>query len=164
MKEKRSIKNRFTGQIIAEGECNSLAELVTANKANLSGANLSGANLSGADLSGADLSEADLTRANLSGAYLDGAYLDGAYLDGADLSGAKHGNHVFSGKFVQLVGVSEWPSPFLAYLTEAHGLRIIHGCRHFSESEAVDHWKDRTDRAGTRLALKLAQDWAKSIG
>ena len=32
MKEKRSIKNRFTGQIIAEGECNSLAELVTTNK------------------------------------------------------------------------------------------------------------------------------------
>ena len=115
---KRTIKNRFTGKIIAEGECESVAELATANRANLSE---------------------------------------------ADLSGAEYGEYVFTGKFIQIIDVSEWGAPFLAYRTESHGLRIMHGCRHFSEAEAVEHWQDRPDRAGTRLALGMAQDWAKLV-
>ena len=79
------------------------------------------------------------------------------------LSEAKHGDYIFTGKFMQITGVSEWPSPFFAYLTENHGLRIMHGCRHFSEAEAVKHWKGRTDRAMTRFCLNTAQAWAKSI-
>jgi hypothetical protein len=45
MKEKRSIKNRYTGVIIAEGEYDSLADLASATRAKLYGANLTGANL-----------------------------------------------------------------------------------------------------------------------
>ena len=98
MKEKRSIKHRYNGQFIAEGECESLAELASKCRADLRGADLSGAYLRGADLSGAylrgaylrgaDLRGADLRGADLSGADLRGADLSGAYLRGADLSGA----------------------------------------------------------------------------
>jgi hypothetical protein len=58
------IKNRFTGDVICEGE-ESIKELAVKNKANLYGANLSRANLSGADLSGANLYRANLYRAKI---------------------------------------------------------------------------------------------------
>ena len=95
-------------------------------------------------------------------ARLDWASLDGDRLDWARLDGAKYGEYVFTGKFIQVTGVSEWPSPFLAYLTESDGLRIMHGCRHFNEAEAVKHWADRTDRKMTRFCLATAQTWAKA--
>ena len=60
MKEKRSIKHRYNGQFIAEGECESLAELASKCRADLRGADLSGADLRGADLRGADLSGAKI--------------------------------------------------------------------------------------------------------
>ena len=47
------IKNRFSGDVIAESETKSIRELAIEFYKNLSGADLSGANLSGADLSGA---------------------------------------------------------------------------------------------------------------
>jgi len=200
-REKHSITNRYTGQIIAEGDYDSLAELVVAkvaNRANLDGANLyrasltganltganltganldganlyganlDGANLTGANLDGANLYRASLTGANLTGANLDGAnlyraILTGANLTGANLAGAKHGHYTFTGKFLQIIGVSEWSSPFFAYLTADHGLRIMHGCRHFSEAEAVEHWKGRANRTMTRFCLTTAQSWAKTL-
>ena len=98
---KIEIKNRWSGVVLFELECESLRDAVLkalATGANLRSANLSGAYLSGADLSGANLSganlrsanlrSADLSGANLSGAYLSGANLSGANLSGADLSGA----------------------------------------------------------------------------
>ena len=71
MKTKIEIKNRFTGLIIFEFECDGNTILKTVkeaikNKANLSGADLSEANLRWADLSGANLSGADLYEANQS--------------------------------------------------------------------------------------------------
>ena len=80
------IKNKYTNQIIIEGEGDSIKEFLERNKkANLFGADLSGANLSeanlfgvnlfGADLSGANLYKADLSEANLSKANLSGANL-----------------------------------------------------------------------------------------
>ena len=82
------IKNRWTGNLIFEGEFDCLRDAVAKARANLYGANLSGANLSGADLSGANLSGANLSGANLSGANLSGANLSRANLSGANLSGA----------------------------------------------------------------------------
>ena len=92
------IKNRYSGQVICEGE-ESIKSLCVKNKTNLGGANLWGANLRGADLRGAYLWGADLRGADLWGAYLGGAdlrgadlrgaYLWGAYLGEADLRGAK---------------------------------------------------------------------------
>jgi len=60
---KYQIKNRFTGEIICEGEAENFIKFVEAKKANLSKA----------DLSGANLSKADLSKANLYGANLYGA-------------------------------------------------------------------------------------------
>ena len=75
------IKNRFTDEVIFEGEFETLAHAVleaVAKKVSLSDANLTGANLSGANLSDANLTGANLTGANLSGASLTGANLSGA--------------------------------------------------------------------------------------
>lgn len=58
------IRNRYTGAIIFEGDCESVAEclrLAIAANANLSSADLRYANLSSADLSSADLRSADLS-------------------------------------------------------------------------------------------------------
>ena len=59
------IKNRFTDEIIIEGDYKDLREAVEKNKANLSEANLFGADLSGANLSGANLSRANLFGAKI---------------------------------------------------------------------------------------------------
>ena len=67
---KFKITNRFTDEVMIEGEANSFKEFVEANKADLSEADLSEADLSGADLSEADLSGVDLSEANLRGANL----------------------------------------------------------------------------------------------
>ena len=52
MKEKRSIKHRYNGQFIAEGECESLAELASKCRADLRGADLSGAKIDGHECNG----------------------------------------------------------------------------------------------------------------
>ncbi len=84
------IKNRYTNEIIIEGEANSIKELLEKNRgADLSGAGLRGANLREANLCGADLSGAELRGANLREANLCGADLCGADLREADLYGAK---------------------------------------------------------------------------
>ena len=90
------IKNRFTDEVIAEGDTvrqaaeNNKASLYRANlnEANLYGANLDGANLKGANLNGANLNRASLYEASLAGANLNRASLYGASLYGASLYGA----------------------------------------------------------------------------
>ena len=91
---KIQIRNRYTNQVIIEGEYKSIKDLLEKNKrADLSGTYLSEADLYGADLHGvnlreADLSEADLSGSNLRGANLSEADLSGTYLSEADLSRA----------------------------------------------------------------------------
>jgi len=96
---KLSIVNRWSGEVIIEGEHDDIKSLLEDNcGANLYGADLSGADLSGANLCRADLREANLCRAdlreanlcraNLSGANLSEANLCRADLREADLSGA----------------------------------------------------------------------------
>jgi len=77
---KYTIKNRFTDEVIVEGEANSFKEFVMEHKSDLIEADLSGANLNGANLNGANLSGADLYRADLNGANLYGADLSGAMI------------------------------------------------------------------------------------
>jgi len=98
MKTKIEIKNRFTGSIIFEFECDGNTVLKTIQEAlknradlreaDLRGADLRGANLSRADLRAADLREADLREADLREADLRGADLREADLREADLRGA----------------------------------------------------------------------------
>jgi hypothetical protein len=96
-----TIRDRWTGRILADGEFDDLRACVVAkvkegadlagaylSGADLTGAYLRGAYLSGADLTGAYLRGADLTGADLAGADLRGAYLTDAYLAGADLTDA----------------------------------------------------------------------------
>ena len=73
---KLSIVNRWSGEVIIEGEHDDIKSLLEDNcGANLYGADLSGADLSGANLCRADLREANLCRANLSGANLSRAII-----------------------------------------------------------------------------------------
>ena len=81
------IRNRWTNDIIYSGE--TIAEAVTANRADLREANLSGADLSGANLHDANFRGADLSYADLSGANLHDANFRGADLSGANFFGAK---------------------------------------------------------------------------
>jgi len=67
---KIEIKDRFTDEIILEGEAEFLKLFLEQNKANLRGADLNGANLSEANLGEANLEGADLIGADLSGANL----------------------------------------------------------------------------------------------
>ena len=122
---KVTIKHRFSGVVLYEGEHESLtaatsaavsadadlagADLAGANlaDADLAGANLAGANLAGADLARADLADADLAdadfagadlaRANLADAYLARANLADAYLADANLAGANLAGADFAG-------------------------------------------------------------------
>ena len=67
---KFQIKNKWTGEIIAESETDTFKQFIKQNKTNLCEANLREADLREADLYGADLREADLYEANLRGANL----------------------------------------------------------------------------------------------
>jgi uncharacterized protein YjbI with pentapeptide repeats len=169
------IKSRYSGAVLYSGEASNVRELLVnavRDHANLSSANLDGADLGGADLDGADLGGANLSSANLYGADLRGADLRGADLDGADLSsanlgganlgGAKIATFELTGDYLQLGGICEY-GPMFAYIAKDHGLRIMLGCRHFSDAEARAHWKDREDRRMTRLALIMAETWAKAL-
>ena len=73
MKQKFTIKNRYTNEIIIEMEAKTLKEVVEKNKADLREANFGEANLWGANLREANLWGADLWGANLWGANLWGA-------------------------------------------------------------------------------------------
>ena len=70
---KIEIKNRFTGEVICDGDFADLRDCIVKNKANLRSANLRNADLRDADLWGADLRNADLWGADLRGADLRGA-------------------------------------------------------------------------------------------
>jgi len=93
------IKNRYTGEIILEGEFETLAGLINANpsadlryadlrSADLGSADLRYANLRYADLRSADLRYADLRSADLSSADLRSADLRSADLRSANLRSA----------------------------------------------------------------------------
>jgi uncharacterized protein YjbI with pentapeptide repeats len=155
------IKHRYNGSVLLTVDRNTLSYAYLSG-ANLSGANLSGADLSGANLSGANLSGADLSGADLSDANLSGADLSGADLSGADLSGAKYGEYTMSGKFIQLLNIAEF-GPIIFYMTDTGDMRVICGCRHFSMPEALEHWKDRSDRPMTRAALQMAEIWKQHL-
>ncbi len=71
-----TIENRFTRQIIVQGEFPSLINAVEANKANLSWANLFDTDLHETNLTGANLTGANLTGANLIGADFRHAIID----------------------------------------------------------------------------------------
>jgi uncharacterized protein YjbI with pentapeptide repeats len=89
---KFEIKNRWTGAIIFEADCESLklcVQLAIEQQVSLRNANLVGADLRNANLVGANLVGADLRNANLVGADLRNANLVGAKLRNADLVGAK---------------------------------------------------------------------------
>ena len=142
------IKNRFTDEVIAEGDTvrqaaeNNKASLYRANlnEANLYGANLDGANLKGANLNGANLNRASLYEASLAGANLNraslygaslyeanlaGANLDGANLNRADLAGAK--GVVMSGTSPR--GYSHW-----AWI-KSGAIVYRAGCREFHSAD-----------------------------
>jgi len=82
------IKNRFSGAVIFEHDCEDNSIKLTLKLAFESGSNLSNANLRCADLRNADLSNANLSSANLRCADLRNADLRCADLRNADLSSA----------------------------------------------------------------------------
>jgi uncharacterized protein YjbI with pentapeptide repeats len=73
------ILNRYTGEVMFEGENKTIRQLALENQADLSGANLRSADLRSADLRSADLRSADLSGADLRSADLSGADLSGKF-------------------------------------------------------------------------------------
>lgn len=117
-------------------------------KEDLCGANLCEANLYRANLRGANLRGANLCGANLCGANLRGADLRGADLRGADLSEAL-GIRSF-------INVAEWGPLYVCSRTH-----ILVGCRWFTLSEALAHWKGNEFRKNTLALVEFcaAQGW-----
>jgi len=99
------IKNRFTGDILIDGEYESLRHACEANKTNLRDANLGGANLCGANLRYATLYDANLRDANLRGANLSDANLRDANLRDANLRDANLRGEILSKSPVILTGL-----------------------------------------------------------
>ena len=88
---KFQIKNRWTGELIVEGDFSSLAELVrdaVRRRVSLRDSNLSDSNLSGSDLRYSNLRYSNLRYSNLRGSNLSGSDLSGSDLSGSDLSGS----------------------------------------------------------------------------
>ena len=85
---KIEIKNRFTGEVICDGDFADLRDCIVKNKADLRNADLRCADLRGADLRYADLRNADLRGADLRCADLRCADLRDADLRYADLRNA----------------------------------------------------------------------------
>jgi hypothetical protein len=84
------ILNRYTEEVIIQGEHETIKELIEANfAADLREADLSGAYLRDSDLRDSDLWDSDLRGSNLRDADLRGSNLRDADLWGTDLGGAK---------------------------------------------------------------------------
>ena len=178
--DKPTIKHRYTGAVLFEGEAGmttrQMLEKATTSRANLYGANLYGANLYGANLSGANLRGADLRGADLRGADLRGADLGGADLGGADLRGADLGSADLRGADLggkKLIGERPFftvgpigsRSDYLqAFLTDG-GLMIGAGCffdtrEQFELALAAEHG-DNDHGQEYRAALVLIDAHAK---
>ncbi len=126
---------------------------VALEKAALDGARLDGARLDGARLVGASLDGASLVGARLDGARLDGASLVGARLDGARLVGAS----LVGASLVGALGIIDIGTPNgwrLVAVRHESGIMVAAGCRWFTFSAAVSHWRNRQDRKETRAALE----------
>ena len=105
------IKNRFTDEVIAEGD--TVHEAAENNRANLDRANLDWARLNGANLDSANLDWANLDRANLDGANLNRASLNGAkgvVMSGTSPRGYSHWAWIKSGAIVYRAGCREFHS------------------------------------------------------
>ena len=105
-------------------------------RAHLAGAYLADANLAGADLARADLAGANLAGANLADANLARAHLAGANLADANLAGAKY-----------LLDCGTPHGWRIVVVRHNDGIRIAAGCRWLTFSAAVEHWRNRNDRA-----------------
>ena len=142
------IKNRFTDEVIAEGDTvREALQKAIESGVNLRDVNLRDVNLRGANLRGANLSGANLSGANLSGAYLSGANLSGAYLSSANLSGAN-----LSG--ASIVPTSLDTRGYVFYVTWTRGEDnpapvIRAGCKRWrSFDDARSHYGDGYDSDG----------------
>jgi hypothetical protein len=112
---RQTIRNRWTGAPIYEGDFATLRECVKA------------ALMARADLAGANLTGAYLTGANLTGANLTGAI----WRDGFTLNRAP-------------VRTAQRADGYTFYLLDtSQGWRIAAGCRFFTPDEAWKHWLHR---------------------
>ena len=64
--------------------------------------------------------------------------------------------------YVTLLSVAEWGAITGHRTTD--GWVIVCGCRRFTLAEAMDHWKGREDRTGTRVAVDVIAQIAKQRG
>ena len=142
---KIQIKNRFTGNIIIEGEEENLKVFIAKN----SGANLSGANLYRAYLSGANLSGANLSRANLSGADLSGANLSGANLSVGFKYTLNNIEYIQKTTPIQIF--------LIHYIVIIFDETIQIGCRHYTKNE----WVNFNDEQINLMDLDKSLIWWK---
>ena len=174
------IRNRWTSDIIAEGE--TLLAAAESKKANLREAdlygadlymaNLSGANLRRATLRGANLCEADLSRANLSGANLCEANLSGANLSGADLReadlcganlsgadfrGAKYGEDSLL-KYLAIGPIGS-RNDYLQVFITCNNVAVRTGCF----SGTLDDLAKRTNRDDYKAAISFIKNTVESV-
>jgi hypothetical protein len=155
---KFEIKNRWTGAIIFEADCESLklcVQLACEKKVSLRGADLRGADLVGADLVGANLGNANLGKANLVGANLVGADLRNADLVGAKLGNANLGKANLVG--ANLVGADLRNADLVgAKLGNAKNSELAQAMTSICPEGCIIGWKKCI--GGVIVKLKIHQD------
>ena len=140
---KVEIRHWYRDEVLFSAEVDATLSKGAQLKVALEKAALDGARLDGARLDGARLVGASLDGASLVGARLDGARLVGASLVGASLVGA--------------LGIIDIGTPNgwrLVAVRHESGIMVAAGCRWFTFSAAVSHWRNRQDRKETRAALE----------
>ena len=140
---KVEIRHWYRDEVLFSAEVDATLSKGAQLKVALEKAALDGARLDGARLDGARLDGARLDGASLVGARLDGARLVGASLVGASLVGA--------------LGIIDIGTPNgwrLVAVRHESGIMVAAGCRWFTFSAAVSHWRNRQDRKETRAALE----------
>lgn len=154
------------GYTIEPGACLQYANLRNAclRGADLSGADLYRAYLRGADLRSADLRSANLRAADLRGARLYGAALRGANLYDADLRSANlyganlRGARLYGAKGLIVLDMTDPRGYIPVAIAWDDGWRIYSGCRWFTVSEALEHWRNPKHEA-----LEIAARYVRAI-
>ncbi|HXI43916.1 MAG TPA: hypothetical protein VNH83_28295 [Bryobacteraceae bacterium] len=115
----------------------------------------------------------------LGGTILGGTILGGTIWGGTIKGGTIKGGTIWGGTilggtitdkaivkigedYVTLLSVAEWGAITGHRTTD--GWVIVCGCRRFTLAEAMDHWKGREDRTGTRMAVDVIAQIAKQRG
>jgi hypothetical protein len=131
----------------------------------IEGGTIEGGTIEGGTIEGGTILGGTIWGGTIEGGTIEGGTIEGGtILGGTILGGTISENAIIKigEDYVTLLSVAEWGAITGHRTTD--GWVIVCGCRRFTLAEAMDHWKDREDRAGTRMAVDVIAQIAKKRG